>query len=50
MINVITSLSFHELIPEQVFGVTSVTIKAARNYKTSLGVFSYTRLSMPFFP
>lgn len=44
-----SALSFYGLIPERVFGVTSVTIKAARNYQTSLGVFSYTRVFLPYY-
>ncbi|HEY9048172.1 MAG TPA: hypothetical protein VIN08_19835 [Ohtaekwangia sp.] len=44
-----SALSFHGLIPEQVFEVTSVTTKASRKFKTRLGIFSYTRLPLPYY-
>lgn len=44
-----SALSFHGLIPERVFGVSSVTTKASRHFQTSLGEFSYKRLSLPYY-
>jgi len=44
-----TALSYHGLIPERVFEITSVTLKAARSFKTPMGLFSYTRLSTPYY-
>lgn len=37
------ALSWHGLIPEGVFEVSSVTPRRARQYDTALGAFSYTR-------
>lgn len=44
-----SALSYHGLIPEKVFEITSVTIKAKRRFSTPLGVYSYTRLSLPYY-
>jgi hypothetical protein len=44
-----SALSYHGLIPEKVYEITSVTIKAKRKFSTPLGVFSYTRLSLPYY-
>jgi hypothetical protein len=44
-----TALSYYGLIPEKVYEITSVTIKAKRRFSTPLGVFSYTRLSLPYY-
>ena len=44
-----SALSYHGLIPEKVYEITSVTIKARRSFSTPLGVFSYTRLSLPYY-
>ncbi|TKC09658.1 type IV toxin-antitoxin system AbiEi family antitoxin domain-containing protein [Pedobacter frigoris] len=44
-----TALSFHGLIPERVFEITSVTIKASRNFPTPMGLFSYERLGLPYY-
>ncbi|WP_316788761.1 hypothetical protein [Pedobacter frigoris] len=43
------ALSFHGLIPERVFEITSVTIKASRSFPTSIGLFSYERLGLPYY-
>jgi predicted transcriptional regulator of viral defense system len=44
-----SALSYHGLIPEKVYEITSVTIKAKRRFSTPLGVYSYTRLSLPYY-
>lgn len=44
-----SALSFHGLIPEQVYEVTSVTTKAARKFATPLGFYSFTRLPLPYY-
>jgi hypothetical protein len=44
-----SALSYHGLIPERVYEITSVTIKAKRSFETPLGVYSYTRLPLPYY-
>jgi len=44
-----SALSYHGLIPEKVYEITSVTTKAARRFSTPLGVYSYTRLPLPYY-
>lgn len=44
-----SALSFHGLIPERVYTITSVTTKATRAYTTPMGTFSYTRLPLPYY-
>lgn len=39
-----SALDWHDLIPEAVFQVTSVTIARSREFRTPLGVFSYRRV------
>ncbi len=39
-----SALSFHGLIPEAVYEITSTCIKRAKTFQTPLGVFSYTHL------
>jgi len=41
------ALSWHGLIPEGVFDVTSVTLKRSREVTTPLGLFSYVHLPQP---
>lgn len=36
-----TALSYYKIIPEVVYGTTSITTKASREFKTSLGNFTY---------
>lgn len=43
------ALAYHGLIPEQVFEVSSVTTKSTRKFNTSVGVYSYTRLPLPYY-
>jgi hypothetical protein len=44
-----SALSFHGLIPEQVYEITSVTTKATRKFATPHGTYSYTRLPLPYY-
>jgi hypothetical protein len=44
-----TALSFHGMIPERVYGVTSMTIKASRTFSTGAGVYTYTKLPLPYY-
>lgn len=43
------ALAYHGLIPERVYEVASITVKASRNFKTPLGLFSYIRLPLPYY-
>lgn len=43
------ALSFHGLIPERVYEISSVTTKASRKFITSMGTFSYTQLPLPYY-
>ncbi len=44
------ALSYHGLIPERVYEVTSVSIKMAKSYHTPLGRFSYTKANKLIYP
>ncbi|MGB4400566.1 MAG: hypothetical protein WBJ10_14430 [Daejeonella sp.] len=44
-----TALSYHGWIPERVYEVSSMTTKASRKFITTLGVFTYTHLSLPYY-
>lgn len=44
-----TALSHWGLIPEQVYGVSSMTLKTSRTYDTPLGHFSYRHLAAPYY-
>lgn len=44
-----TALSYHGLIPERVYEIASITTKAPRKFKTVMGVFTYTRLPLPYY-
>jgi len=44
-----SALSHYGLIPEKVFAVTSMTTKASRKFQTSIGLYSYTNLSLPYY-
>jgi hypothetical protein len=44
-----TALSHHGLIPERVYEVASMTTKASRKFQTPMGLFSYTRLPLPYY-
>ncbi|REG86346.1 type IV toxin-antitoxin system AbiEi family antitoxin domain-containing protein [Algoriphagus antarcticus] len=43
------SLSYWGFIPERVFETISVTVKAAKTYKTAVGRFSYRQASLPYY-
>lgn len=45
-----SALAFHQLIPERVYSVRSVTIKRTKSYNTPLGVFDYRRISEAYYP
>lgn len=45
-----SALAWHGLIPEGVFGVTSVTARRARSYRTPLGEFNYLRIPASVYP
>jgi len=44
-----SALSYYGLIPERVFEVASMTVKASRKFTTPLGVYTYTRLPLPYY-
>jgi hypothetical protein len=44
-----TALSYYELIPERVYEVSSMTTKISRKFSTSMGLFGYTRLPLPYY-
>ncbi len=44
-----SALSYHGLIPEKVYEISSVTTKAARKFSTPLGVYSFNRLPLPYY-
>jgi hypothetical protein len=48
-VSVETALSYYGLIPERVYEISSMTTKASRSFKTSLGIFTYTRLPLPYY-
>jgi hypothetical protein len=43
------TLSYYGLIPERVYEVSSMTIKAARKFLTPIGFYSYTHLRLPYY-
>ncbi|HUH19229.1 hypothetical protein [Albibacterium sp.] len=44
-----TALSYYGLIPERVYEISSMTTKASRSFNTVLGMFTYTRLPLPYY-
>lgn len=44
-----SALSYHQLIPEAVYGITSACIKRSKDFHTPLGIFSYSRLPLENF-
>lgn len=44
-----SALSYYGLIPERVFEVASATTKASRRFDTPTGVFSFTRMPLPYY-
>lgn len=44
-----TALSYWGFIPERVHEISSITIKSAKTYKTDVGRFSYTHITLPYY-
>lgn len=44
-----SALSYWGMIPERVFETSSVTTGRSKRYDTKAGVFSYTRLDLPYY-
>lgn len=44
-----SALSYHSLIPEAVFTITSVTSKRRKSFETPLGIFTYHSMPLSFF-
>jgi hypothetical protein len=44
-----SALSYHGLIPERVYEVSSMTTKASRKFHTPAGIFTYTHLQLPYY-
>lgn len=44
-----SALSFHQLIPEMVYTITSVTVKRPKKFQTPLGCFRYLHLPLENF-
>ena len=44
-----TSLSHYGLIPERVYAVTSMTTKPSKDFRTSIGLYSYSHLPLPYY-
>lgn len=43
------ALSYHGLIPERVFEITSMTTKTARKFATPMGRYTYRQLPLPYY-
>ena len=44
-----TALSHYGLIPERVYAITSMTTKPSKEFKTSVGLYSYSYLPLPYY-
>jgi hypothetical protein len=44
-----SALSYYGLIPERVYEISSMTTKASRIFGTPSGLYSYTRLPLPYY-
>ena len=44
-----SAMSFYGMIPEQVFGVSSATIKPSKTFQNPMGTFSYTSVPMAYY-
>ncbi|KAA8479975.1 hypothetical protein BDE36_3338 [Arcticibacter tournemirensis] len=44
-----SALSYHGLIPERVFEISSMTTKASCKFTTPAGIFTYTHLDLPYY-
>jgi hypothetical protein len=48
-VSVDAALGYYGLIPERVYEISSMTIKAARTFQTPMGLFVYTHLRLPYY-
>ncbi|WP_069658706.1 type IV toxin-antitoxin system AbiEi family antitoxin domain-containing protein [Arcticibacter eurypsychrophilus] len=44
-----TALAYYGLIPERVYETTSMTTKSSKEFKTPIGIFTYTHLPLPYY-
>lgn len=44
-----SALSYYSLIPEKVYTIISASTKASRTFYTKIGIFGYTKLSLPYY-
>jgi predicted transcriptional regulator of viral defense system len=44
-----SALSYHGLIPERVFEISSVTVKQSRSFSNATGVYHYIHLPLPYY-
>lgn len=44
-----SALSYHGMIPERVYEISSVTLKKSKTYTTPVGRFSYRQLAAPYY-
>ncbi len=44
-----SALSFYKIIPETVYGITSVSTKATREFASEIGIFSYQKIKKEAF-
>jgi len=44
-----SALSYHGLIPERVYEISSMTTKSTRKFKTPIGVYAYYNLPLPYY-
>lgn len=44
-----TALSYWGMIPERVYGISSVTLKTTKTYHTAIGRFSYQHVRSPYY-
>ncbi|WP_324691807.1 type IV toxin-antitoxin system AbiEi family antitoxin domain-containing protein [Flavobacterium cheonhonense] len=43
------ALMYYGLIPERVYGITSMTTKSSKSFRTPLGLYTYTSLPLPYY-
>lgn len=48
-VSVDTALAYYGLIPERVYEISSMTTKPSKAFNTSQGIFTYTRLPLPYY-
>jgi hypothetical protein len=48
-VSIDSALSFHGIIPERVYSVTSMTTKESRDFDTPIGLFTYMNLPLPYY-